>query len=718
MARRRPPRMCRVSALAGLVVLAALAPPAAEARIVRLELTRVETPTFGGASFDPVGQYERLVGRAYGEVDPAHPLNAIIQDIALAPRNARGMVEYSTDIHILKPVDLARGNSVLFFNVANRGNKGGLVSYNAGIAGSAATLNKAAEAGDGFMMRQGFSLVWFGWQADVLPGDDRLTMQVPVARNPDGTPITGIVREEIVVQAPVPTVNLSTGNFTGLTHASYPTVSVDNRTPLADGFLPTLTVRARQQDPRVPIPTSEWAFASCPAGGATTPSDTRLCYPAGFQPGRLYELIYRAKDPTVLGLGYAAMRDLAAFFKHEPHDASGTANPLYRAGARAVIQGSSQSGRNIRTFLHLGFNQDETGRIAYEGAYPHIGGGLAALNIRFAHPGRAWGEQVDHLYPAYDFPFAYARVEDPLTGRTQGVLDRCTVTNTCPLIFHVATALEIWEGRQSLGLTDPLGTRDIADPANVRTYIMASTQHAVPALPLAAQAPFGNCQQQPNPNPQRGTMRALLVAFTAWVRDGVAPPPSVTPRIADGTLVAPEDLRFPAIPANQYGGVSRPAVRFLGVTNPLRVLDFGSEYRAADSSGIVTVEPPRPGDRTYRLLVPNVDADGNDVAGIRAVHLEAPIGTYTGWNLGRAGRFEDGFCSLQGSFVPFARTRTERLATGDPRLSLEERYPTSEAYIAQVRRAAEALVARRFLLPEDAVQLVAEAEKGGIRAAP
>ena len=287
MARRRPPRMCRVSALAGLL-LAALAPPVVEARIVRLELTRVETPTFGGATFDPVGQYERLVGRAYGEVDPAHPLNAIIQDIALAPRNARGLVEYSTDIHILKPVDLARGNSVLFFNVANRGNKGGLASYNAGIAGSLATLNQAAEAGDGFMMRQGFSLVWFGWQADVLPGDDRLTMQVPVARNPEGTPITGIVREEIVVQAPTPTVNLSTGNFTGLTHASYPTVSVDNRTPLADGFLPTLTVRAREQDPRVPIPNTEWAFASCPASGAATSSDTRLCYPAGFQPGRLY----------------------------------------------------------------------------------------------------------------------------------------------------------------------------------------------------------------------------------------------------------------------------------------------------------------------------------------------------------------------------------------------------------------------------------------------
>jgi hypothetical protein len=194
--------------------------------------------------------------------------------------------------------------------------------------------------------------------------------------------------------------------------------------------------------------------------------------------------------------------------------------------------------------------------------------------------------------------------------------------------------------------------------------------------------------------------------------------PSAVPRIADGTLMAPEDLRFPAVPANEYGGVSRPAVRFLRVTNPLRVLDFGPGYRAADSSGIVTAEPPRAGDRTYRLLVPNVDADGNDVAGTRSVHLEAPIETYTGWNLGRAGRFEDGFRSLQGSFVPFARTRAERLATGDPRLSLEERYATPEAYVAQVRRAAEALVARRFLLPEDAARLVDEAEKSGIRAAP
>jgi len=690
----------------------------AEARITRIEIARVESPTFSGQGFDPVGPYERLVGRAHGEVDPTHPLNTIVQDIQLAPRNSRGMVEYSTDIDVLKPVDLGRGNGVLFFNVLNRGNKGGVTSYNAGAAGDVAANNEARRPGDGFMMRRGYTIVWFGWQADVLPGNGRMTMQVPIARNPDGSPITGTVRSEIAVPARTTTVNLSTGHFTTLTHASYPTVGPDNRTPLADGFLPTLSVRPREQAARASIPNTEWSFGACPDGGPATPSDTRLCYPAGFQPGRLYELIYRARDPLVLGLGYAAMRDLAAFFKHADRDDAGTPNPLRRPGARAVIQGTSQSGRNIRTFLHLGFNQDEQGRIVYDGAFPHIGGGLAALNIRFAHPGRAWGEQVDHLYPAYDFPFTYARIHDPLTGRTQGVLDRCTTTNTCPRIFHVATALEMWEGRQSLGLTDPLGERDVPEPANVRTYIMASTQHAVPSLPLATGPRFGNCQQQPNPNHQIWTMRALLDAFTAWVRDDVMPPASAVPRIADATLVPPEQVRFPSIPANQYGGVARPAIRFLRVTNPLHVLDFGPQYAAADSSGVVTVEPPRVGPRAYTLLIPQVDADGNDVGGVRSLHLQVPIGTYTGWNLGHDGWFADGFCSLQGTFVPFARTQAERLATGDPRPSIEERYPTGEAYLAAVRRAADALVGQRFLLAEDAAMLVTTAEREGIRSAP
>jgi len=701
-----------------LGIMFCTAPDPVQARIIRLEITRVEPATFGGASFGGGGTYERLIGRAYGEVDPQHPLNAIIQDIELAPRNARGLVEYSTDVDILRPTNIARGNAILFFNVANRGNKGGLPSYNVRMDGDVSAINNLATPGDGFMMREGYTMVWFGWQADVLPGNNRMTMQVPIARNPDGTPVTGIVRSEIIVATPTTTVNLSTGYFTRSTHASYPTVNTDNRTPLADGFVPTLTIRARAQEPRQPIPNTAWSFAACPDGGTPRPSEIQICYTAGFQPGRLYELVYRAKDPLVLGLCYAAMRDLAAFFKHEPRDASGTANPIYRAGAKAVIQGSSQSGRNIRTFLHLGFNQDEDGRIVYEGALPHIGGGLAALNIRFAQAGRAWGEQIDHLYPAYDFPFTYERIHDPITGRTQGILDRCRATHTCPRIFHVATALEMWEGRQSLGLTDPLGTTDITDPENVRTYIMASTQHGAAPLPLPAQPPFGNCQQQPNPNPQIWTMRALLVAFAQWVRDDVTPPPSAVPRIADRTLVPPEDVRFPTIPTNSYGGVLRSAVKFLRVTNPLYVLDFGPQYRAQDSSGIITVEPPRIGARPYRLLVPQVDVDGNDLAGIRSVHVEVPIGTYTGWNLFRAGRFEDGLCSLQGSFVPFARTRAERLANDDPRPSLEERYPTRDAYLDAVRRAADDLVKRRFLLADDAAALVAEAEKEGVQLAP
>lgn len=706
-----------VSAVALSAAVPAALATVADARIVRLEILRSE-PAFAGAAFDPVGPYQRIVARAHGELDPANPLNAIITDLHLAPRNARGMVEYSTDVEILRPADQARGNRVLMFEVNNRGNKLSLGAFNAGVSPLAPERNALTNAGDGHLMRQGYTVVWFGWQADVAPGADRITMRVPVARNQDGSPITGTLRSELTTAAPTTTLNLSSGWFTALNTRSYPTVSADNRTPLADGFLPTLTVRAKEQDPRVAIPNSEWSFGACPGGGAATASDTQICYPAGFQPGRFYELTYRAKDPTVNGIGFAAARDLGVFLRDAQRDDAGTANPVWRENQIATIMGSSQSGRMIRSLIHLGFNEGEAGGRVFAGAYPHIGGGLMPLNVRFSQPGRAWGDQVDHLFPAYDFPFTYARQHDPITQRTQGILDRCNATDTCPRIFHVATALEIWEGRQSLGFTDPLGTRDVADPDSVRSYIMASTQHGAALLPLATRPPFGNCQQQPNPNPQIWTMRALLAAFTAWTRDNAAPPDSALPRIADGTLVPPDQVRFPPIPANEYGGVPRPAVRFLRVHNPLHVLDFGPRYNAADSSGIITVEPPRVGTASYGVLVGQVDADGNDLAGIRSVALQVPIGTYTGWNLGRADRFEDGFCSLQGSFIPFARSRAERMASGDPRPSLEERYPSRDAYVAALRAAAERLVSQRFLLADDARALVAEAERDGVRAAP
>jgi Alpha/beta hydrolase domain len=693
----------------------------ADARITHDEIIKSE-PAFGGQSFGDAGPYEHLTGRATGELDPADPANSGIQDINLAPRNERGMVEYVTDIELLKPADMARGNRVLFFEVNNRGNKLAPGSFNVGVAGGVADRNALSSAGDGWLMRAGYTMVWFGWEMDVRPGLNRIGMPAIVAHNHDGSPVTGLVRSEIVTPVPATSVPIILSqqiqNYPIDSYDSYPTANLDNSAPFADGFLPTLTVRAREQDPRESIPNSAWSFGTCRQDGALTPDERHLCYRDGFKPGHLYELIYRAKDPTVGGLGFAAARDLGAFLRNSDKDDSGTANPVYRPDNLAIIEGSSQSGRMIRSLLALGFNRDEAGRRVFDGAFPHIGGGLMPLNLRFGQPVRAWGEQTDHLYPAYDFPFTYARQTDPLTQRTGGLFDRCNATDTCPKLFHVATALEMWEGRQSLGLTDPLGRTDVADPPAVRTYIMASTQHSPAPLPLASRPPFGNCQQQPNPNPQISTMRALLTAFAAWVRDGVDPPPSAKPSIADGTLVPPDRVLFPEIPANFYGEVDRPAVSPLRIYDTLHVLDFGPLYRADDSSGVIVREPPKVGSGSYGILEMQVDADGNDLAGIRSVFLHAPIGTYTGWNLGRKDRFESGLCNLQGSFIPFAATKAERIGAGDARLSIEERYPSKDVYLASFKKAADDLVAQRFLLPDDADALVKTAETEGVRNAP
>ena len=706
-----------LAALASLVITCG----AAEARITRLEILKTE-PAFGGQSFGEPGVYQRIFARAYGEVDPADPQNAVVQDLNLAPRNAKGMVEYSTFVELLRPLDMARGNRILLFEVANRGNKLVLGNLDAGVPLAARDRNALNDPGDGHLMREGYTLIWYGWQQDVLEGWGRILMPEVTAHNPDGSSVTGTVRSEMVALSPTPSLPIAMSWQVILappdSYDAYPAVSTDNHTPLADGFLPTLTVRAREQDPRVPIPNSEWSFGTCETSQPVKPDPKHLCLASGFKPGHFYELIYRAKDPLVLGLGFVATRDLGAFLRDAEKDESGTANPVYRQGQRNILIGSSQSGRMIRSFIQLGFNRTENGLRAFDGAYAHIGGGLIPLNVRFGQPTRAWGEQPDHLYPAYDFPFSYARQRDPITGRQQGLLDECMATDTCPRIFHVATALEMWEARQSLGLTDPLGHSDVPDPANVRTFVMASTQHGAAALPLATKPPFGFCQQQPNPNPQLWTMRALLSDLVQWVRDGVEPPASVVPRIADGTLVGADQVHFPPIPANNYGGVERPAVPPERVTNALHLLDFGPLYRPETTSGIITVEPPRPKPDAYGVLVPNVDADGNDIGGLRSVFLEVPIGTYTGWNLYRKGIFENGLCNLQGSFIPFAATRAEREAAGDQRPSIEERYPSKEVYVAAFAKAADALVSKRLLRDDDARPLVEQARDKGVRAGP
>jgi Alpha/beta hydrolase domain len=665
------------------------AAPVGKSRVVRLQITR-RGPFAGGIPFGTTGPYEKLVGTAYLELDPADPHNAIIQDVTLAPRNAQGIVEYATDVYVLKPLDMRRGNGVLLYDVLNRGNKPAL-GFNAG----APLGNDPDGAGDGFLQRKGYTIVWSGWQADVLPGGDRLTMRVPVARHPDGSTITGTVRAELIVNAATNTLNLSSGSFTGLTHSSYETASADNATA-------TLTQRRREADARTPVPNGDWAFADCtntPFPG--TASTSRICLRNGFQPDFIYELLYTAKNPLVLGLGFSATRDVVSFFRNAPADDQGTSNPLAGNVRATLMYGASQSGRFMRTFLDLGFNQDSTGRIVFDGMMPHIATGRIPLNVRFGQPGRAYGQHEDHLYPGFESPLTWGPVSDPLARRTAFLLARCRQQGSCPKIMQTVTDTEYWQGRMSLNTADALGQRDIPIPSNVRIYFFASTQHAPAVAPAR-----GICQQLSNPNPSRETARALLVALERWVRRGAEPPASRYPTLREGTLVLPNQGRV--------GWPNIPGVKYTGSPNGLTLLSFGPQFSYRTDSGIVLEPPAAVSGRDYVVLVPNVDGDGNEIAGVRSTMIQAPLGTHTGWNLRRAGFSEDELCGLTGSYIPFAKSKAERMVKGDPRPSLEERYGTHDRYVEAVRGAAGRLVTQGFLLPEDAARVIREARDSSV----
>jgi hypothetical protein len=690
--------------------------PAAEARITEILIDRVESPTFEGVSFGRTGQYEKLVGRARGAVKPDDPSNAIITDIALAPRNAEGLVEYETDFFLLKPIDMRRGNHNIFFNVSNRGNKVGYQLFNR--ASRVNNPTTAADAGDGLLMREGYVILWNGWQADVLPGDDRMTMRAPIAVNPDGSEITGELRTEYIVTARTSTKNLGSGGAAGDAVASYETVSLDTSKA-------TLTRRVRQADPRVRVPGDEWTFANCtqvPFPGV--PSTTQICLKDGFDPNFIYELIYTAKNPLVLGLGFAATRDLVSFFRNAIQDDKGTPNSLaiekQQTGIRhAIIMGSSQSGRYVRTFLHLGFNADENGRMVFDGALAHVAPARVALNIRFGAPGRIYAQHEDHLFPASEPPFTYSATPDPHTGRTDGILARCQKTRTCPKIIHTIGSGEYWQGRQSLDQADSSGRRDVSLPPNVRMYLISSTQHASAPAPAPGTLPDrGHCRWPANPAPNAETIRALWVALDEWVNRDVHPPPSKVPTIKDGTLVRLNrtPFGFPGIPATQYVPSSpTEAVDFNGIHNATTLLDFGPKFDAQNESGIITLNPPHVvAGKDYAVLVPTVDSDGNDIAGVRSTTIQVPLGTYAGWSRRRAGFAADEMCGPTGFYIPFARTEAQRKSAGDPRPSLEKRYKNHADYVAAVRGAAKRLVAERLLLPEDAQRLIHEADTSDV----
>ncbi len=626
-----------------------------------------------------MGPYEKIIGRAFGEISPFHPLNNGITDLRLAPRPG-GYVQYSTTFYLLKPVDKRKGNGLLFYGAPNRGDQRAFSALNQGLSSS----NDPTATGDGLAMRRGYSMLWSGWQADVEPGNDRLTLNVPIARNPDGSDVTGPVRMELT-----PTAVTSTWNY-----ALYP--------PVEDVLSKaTLTVRQKESDVRQVVPRFDWVFADCSRiAFPGVPSPTSLCVRGGFQPELIYEFIYPAKDPLVLGLGLglglglAATRDLVSFFRYFEADDTGTPNPLAGAITAAIGEGQSQAGRFIRTFLGLGFNQDEYRNLIFDGLQPHIAGQGIPVNVRFGQPDRASGQRENALYPSPDSPPTWGPMLDPLAGRLAGNADACRETLSCPKIIHTVSSTEFWQGRMSLNITDPLGRRDAELPDFVRLYHFASTQHT----PTTSNS-TGICQQLQNPVPFFELRRALLIALERWVLAGVLPPASRYPTLRDGTLVAPGSTGWPAL----------PGVRFNGLLSTLSVRDFGIHFDGRRLSGIIAHEPPLVG-QAYTMLVPKVDADGNELGGLRSPTITAPQGTYTGWALRRAGFGEDELCGLTGSYVPFRAARAERMAAGDPRLSLEERYPTAQSYFSSVEAAAQALLRSGYLLPEDAARLIAAAQ--------
>jgi Alpha/beta hydrolase domain len=633
-----------------------------------------------GMVFGQVGPYERLTGRVLFAIDPDDPANRTVVDLDHAPRNTAGLVEYSTDVYILKPLELGRGNRRLLYDVNNRGNIRAIQFFN--DAPHSNTPSTAEHAGNGFLMRRGYAVVASGWQGDILPGEGRLTIQLPVARE-NGGAITGVVRTELITdEAGVTCFPLSGNDYT----ASYEAVSVDTRSA-------SFTYREHEGDPRQPIPSDAWRFARLDGHGTPVPSARHCHLPAGFRPGWLYELIYTAKHPLVMGLGFTGVRDLIAFLLHADADAEGTANPL-KPGSRGIDKaygwGRSQSGRFLREFVYRGFNQDVQGRRVFDGVSPHVaGGGRVILNYRFAQPGRHPRQHEDHLYPSDQFPFAYHVLTDPLTGKIDGILHR---PQTDPLVIHTQTASEYWQRRGSLVHTDPLGN-DLRDHDRARVFLFASSQHhADPnSGPLT-----GAYRGLSNPLNTTPLLRALLDALDAWVTHGTPPPASRVPTRADGTLASVAEVRsrFPQI----------PGVTFPNEPDRLFVQEHGAEFER----GIIAKEPPEV-DRTkaYAVLVPQVDADGNDLPGVRTPHLEVPLATFTGWNLRLPGCAEQDLASLNGSYWPLAMTADERSANGDPRRSLQERYRCKAHYVRAIAVAAQRLVEQRLLLEEDADRYVA-----------
>jgi hypothetical protein len=628
----------------------------AHAELVRLRVDRRDVVA-GGKAFGLAGAYEKLVGTAEFALDPALAQNQIVVDLPLAPRDARGRVEFTADFYLLKPVDATKGNGRLFYEVGNRGGKSLLATFQKATA--SADPSSDAEFGDGALMRQGFTLLWMGWQWDVPDG--RMRMEMPVA-TADGKPITGLVRGNFILNRRADTASVADRN-----HQAYavlkPTAGDDQ-----------MTVRSNRTDtPRI-IPRSQWKWVDAQT----------VTVEGGFEPGKIYDVVYRAQAPKVVGVGLAGTRDIVSFFKYDKTEANPIPTIRYALG-----WGVSQSGRFLRHFLYQGFNEDERGRQVFDGVIDQVGGaGRGSFNHRFAQASRDALEHFNILFPVDLFPFTDGPSTDPETQVTDSLLARAEKSRTTPKLFHILTNSEYFNRNGSLVHTDPAGSKDAELPANTRIYLMSSAPHGPGPFP-----PTSNSQGDLvglaalNPLDYRPVVRALFAALDRWVVDGVEPPPSRYPRIADGTLVPRASGGWPSIP-----GFKLPPPQIVAYR-----LDFGPDW----SKGIVDFEPPKIG-KPYVVRVPAVDADGNDRAGVRLPDIAVPLATQAGWNFRNPSiGAPEHLAGEIGSYIPFPRTRAERSRAGDPRRSIEERYANKEEYLQKITAASLALLEDGFLLSQD-----------------
>src|SRR5262252_589075 len=654
--------------------------PSAQARVTKVVIVKTESPTFGGKSFDAVGPYERISGQIIGEVDPNDRLNALIIDIGLAPKNPNGTVTYSTDFQILRPVDRTRGNKRLVYEITNRGSTNVLGTLNDSKTGN--DVETSGDAGNGFLMRRGYVVLESGWDFSAPRNGKLFTATVPVVKNLDGSSITGPNSEELVIDKAAPPAQQ---------RLNYPAAS-------ADKSKTSLTVRKNYADAPIPLPASDWDYVDAKLNAVKLTSGN-FGGPGSFGPTALYEFTYEAKDPVVAGLGFAAIRDIATFLRNAETDDKGTPNPL--AGDVQYIYSfcSSQPCRTMHDFVQLGFNQPERAAGAAPKAFDGVldwkaGGSGLFMNYRFSQPVRTHRHHIARWTPEYQFPFADVKVTDTVTGKTDWRLRRCEESNTCPKTFEANSSNEYWAKASSMLQTDSQGRDlDLGSVVDVRYYLLASFPHG------AGNGP-GICAQPRNPLRPNAALRALLADLDAWVTAGTAPPANQMPRVADGTLVPP-------LPQDGYGFPRIPGVIYNGIHHTGDLWDFGPDF----DKGFVSTLPPKLVGTPYPVLVPKADADGNDIAGIRMPEVEVPVASYTGWALRADGL--DG-CDASGQKLDFAKTKAARLAAGDPRPSLEERYADHAAYVERVSRAARALKDERFMLEEDVQAYVAAAQAASV----